>query len=155
MIRPSVPTDAIALAPRLRGADVREIASLSGSDPLAALTMGYMHSQPCITGMDSSGKVIAMGGVVPFADDPTSGAVWFLSSEEIKDNVREYVTEARAWLQKQLKRYRVLTNIVTEDNTLHRRLIKFMGFTFSEPVNNYGAGMVRVIPFHMTGERNV
>lgn len=155
MIRPSIPEDAVALAGRLREADKREVEALSGSDPLAALTMGYMHSELCMTGLNEKRDVVVMYGVVPFRDDPKVGAIWLLSADDIRSSVREFVANAKPWLAEQLKKYRVLTNIVTADNDLHIRMIKYMGFTFGEPLNNYGAGNVRAVPFYIQGDTDV
>lgn len=146
MIRPSVAADVIELASTMRDADRHEVEALVGLDPMAALTLGFFHSDLCMTGEDEEGRVGAMWGVVP-TGIRGYGSIWLLSSPVIEDNVREFISVAKPWLQNQLTTYDHLSNMVTEDNTLHRRLIKFLGFTFGDPIDNFGPGKVRAIPF--------
>lgn len=152
MIRPATSQDVVELVKHLREDDRQEIEALSGLDPLASISMGLFHSDPCIAGVGAEGELVLLCGVVPVVPNKV-GSVWMLSTDAITANARELIVEGRKWLDEQNARYPVLTNVVTESNDVHVRLIKHMGFEFKEPIDNYGAGKVRVIPFER--KRNV
>jgi hypothetical protein len=145
MIRKSVTADVVELSGTMREADRHEVEALAGMDPMAALTLGFFHSELCMTGLDEEGRVGAMWGIVP--TEGGHGSIWLLSSPVIEQNVREYLTAAKPWLEHQLTRYVSLSNMVTDSNTVHKRLLKFLGFTFGTPIDNFGPGKVRAIPF--------
>jgi hypothetical protein len=123
-----------------------EVEAIAGLDPLAALSVGLFHSDPCLAGVDADGQVVAMWGIVPVVPN-SHGSIWLLSSDMVGRHVREIVKSAGKWLDEQQKRYQVLSNVVSADNLVHQRLLRHLGFTFLEPINNFGPGKVRVIPF--------
>lgn len=145
MIRKATPQDVLSFAPRMREADKQEVEALTGLDPLACLSLGLMHSDPCMAGVGSNGEVVMIFGITRM--DQNTGGIWMLASDEIKDNVRELVRMGKRWLDEQQALYPVLTNVVDERNDVHLRLIKHMGFKFLEPITDYGPGKVTVIPF--------
>lgn len=149
MIRKATPQDVLDFAPNMRDADKQEVEALTGLDPLACLMLGLMHSDPCMAGVSNEGEIVMIFGINQL--DPGVGAIWMLSSNAIKDHARELVREGKRWLDEQHALYPVLTNVVDERNDVHRRLIKHMGFSFGEPINNYGVAGVRVIPFERKG----
>lgn len=146
MIRSATAEDILKFAPTMREEDVEEVKAVAGLDPLACLTLGMFHSDSCVVGVSPEGDIVGVFGVVPVIPDKV-GSVWFLSSPAITQNARHVLAEGRAWLDGQNARYPVLTNVVSESNVTHIRLIKHLGFTFGEPIDNYGAGRIRVIPF--------
>lgn len=146
MIRPATASDILEFAPQMREADKREIEDITGLDPLAALSIGLFQSDPCVVGINPEGEVVGIFGVVPLVPNKI-GNVWFLSSPAVERSARHVLREGRAWLDEQSARYPVLTNVVSESNDVHQRLIKHMGFQFLMPIDNYGAGRIRVIPF--------
>lgn len=151
MIRPTIASDILDLAPRLREADVEEVHALAGVDPLAALAVGLFQSSSCMTGVGRDGSIVGVFGVVPLPDGDAS--VWFLSSPEIVQNTREIIVEGRKWLDEQNALYPVLKNVCSKSNVVHLRLIRCLGFTFLEPMEDVGPGGITVIPFERT--RNV
>lgn len=146
MIRPATPQDALELAPKMRAMDRYEVEAIAGLDPLAALALGLFHSDPCWAGVDAEGRVVAMWGIVPLVPN-SHGSIWLLSSDMVGDHVREIVKSAGKWLDEQQKKYPLLTNVVSADNRVHQRLLRYLGFTLLEPIDNFGPSKVRVIPF--------
>ena len=146
MIRKATASDILELAKNLREADVEEVRAITGLDPLEALSIGLMQSDSCVVGVSTSGNTVGVFGVVSVIPNKV-GNVWFLSTHEVEREARGVLTEGRVWLDEQNALYPVLTNVVSESNDVHRRLIKHLGFEFLEPINNYGAGGIRVIPF--------
>ena len=131
MIRQTVPSDIVDLAPRLSVADQQEIEAFTGLGPLEVLSIGFFEGSSCMTGL-VDGEIVAMMGVVPLVPHKVA-SVWLLSSDGIKNARREIVTEGRKWLDEQNALYPVLTNVVTESNEVHIRLIKHLGFGLSKP----------------------
>ena len=50
--------------------------------------------------------------------------------DEIKDINRQFLRESRTWLERIGSQYELLTNVVHEDNHLHHKWLRFLGFTF-------------------------
>lgn len=149
MIRPATAYDAMELADTMREEDKAEAKALTGLEPLPVLAMGLLHSQFCISGIGKRGGVSLMGGVVPTAN-PVVGSVWMLSAPDIVENRREILAEGRKWLDHAQQKFPILTNVVSENNEAHLRLLKHLGFRFFDPIDNYGVDQIRVIPFERT-----
>lgn len=142
MIRPTIASDLVDLAPRLRDADLLEIEALAGLGPLEALSVGLFHSTSCMTGVGEGGSIVAIFGVAPLKHGV--GSVWLLTAPEVVEYRREILTTGRKWLDEQNALYPVLTNWVTESNDVHLRLIKHLGFKLGETIT---IGTVRAIHF--------
>lgn len=138
--------DIMDVAQRMREADKQEVEALTGLDPLAVLSLGLLHSSPCITCVASDGEIVGIAGVAPVVRNKV-GSIWFLSTDAVEQHALQLVREGREWLDELNALYPVLANVVTESNDVHIRLIKHLGFEFKEPIDNYGAAKVRVIPF--------
>lgn len=147
MIRQSVPADALEFAPMVREEDEREVRSISGLSPVEALAQGILHSEDCITAYGKRGSITLMAGVVPAID---GGAVWMLSAPDIKENARGLLESGPPWIEAMTRKYGTLSNVVDDRNTVHKRLIEYMGFAFEAPIDNYGVEMIRVSPFKRT-----
>lgn len=146
MIRPATVQDVMDLAPRISASDRFEIMALAGMKPDEALALGFFHSEKCMTGISPDGEVVAMLGVVPIVPRK-EGSVWMLCAEDMGHSPRQIVRIASTWIAEQQERFEVLSNVVSEQNTRHRRLLKALGFTFLEPQDNVGPGKIRAIPF--------
>lgn len=144
MIRNATAQDVLDMSQKLRVEDEKEIEALTGLDTLAALTLGYFHSDSCMAAVGRSGNVCGLFGVVPVAE--AVGSVWLLTSHEIVPNIREVLETGNAWLDEQNAIYPVLTNIVTASNSLHLTLIEHLGFQLGSPYT-LDDGETRVIPF--------
>ena len=146
MIRKANASDIMKLAENMREADKQEVEALTGLDPLAALSLGLFHSDVCWAGYGDDGEIVGIWGITPVVPNAV-GSVWLLSTDAIKGYGRELIRDGSKWLDEQNALYPVLTNVVTESNDVHIRLIKHLGFEFKEPIDNYGAAGVRVLPF--------
>ena len=149
MIRPATHDDVIHVAENIRDEDKQEVEALTGLSPLEALSLGLVHSDVCMAGVNRLGVAVAILGVSKVEGDER-GWVWMLSTPDIVSEARAVIREGKAWLDGLDGLYPVLTNYVTESNDVHVNLIKHMGFTFGDPIDNYGVGKVRVIPFERT-----
>lgn len=146
MIRTATPEDVMAFAPTMREEDIEEVRATVGLGPVEALSIGYFQSDEAKVAINRYDEVVGIIGVVPLIKGEL-GSVWFLSSDAVTRGVKTMVLEAREWLDEQNRKYRVLANVVADSNTTHKRLLKHLGFEFKEPIDNYGAGKIRVIPF--------
>ena len=69
-----------------------------------------------------------MFGVAPRDED--IGFIWLLGTDEIKDISWQFLRESREWLEKISSPYKMVCNMVHEENTVHIKWLKFLGFTF-------------------------
>lgn len=143
IVRPARLKDASYLAPKLRQADIDELAALRGIEPEAALTEGYYVSTACFS-ITSREKTIAMFGVAPSADQ--IGCVWMLGSDEILEHRSWFLRSfSRPWLDRLHQFYPTLFNYVDKRNTVHIRWLKWLGFSFKHLHPNFG---VASLPFY-------
>ncbi len=127
-VRLSVEADVHDLEGRLRHADLIELEAhdISAS---SALKVGLALSDPCYT-IEHRGRCIAMFGTTPSFDEPHLGTVWLLGSDEISEITTPFLRQSHKWLDAIAKGYEALTNVVHEDNELHHRWLRFLGFKF-------------------------
>jgi hypothetical protein len=121
-------SDVADLEGRLRAADLVELKA-HGVTAEQALRLGLHSSRPCYA-IEYQGRCIAMFGVNPDPLDQTMGLVWLLGSDEIQDIGRQFLRESSSWLQRISQDYELLTNVVHEDNHLHHKWLRFLGFAF-------------------------
>jgi len=126
LVRFSSSDDLSYLSDHLRLADRKELEA-HGVPPLPALTMGFQSSLPCYT-IEHGGTPIAMFGVAPRDED--IGFIWLLGTDEISTISRQFLRESRDWLEKISSPYKMVCNMVHEENTVHIKWLKFLGFTF-------------------------
>ena len=137
-VRFATTEDAVSLAPRLREADLAEIAASSGSDPLKTLKAGVAASVPPVSIVDEDDLVIAMGGAVPLYH---TGIVWMLASDGIYAHKFEFLRQSKAWVEMLQDRYPVLWNCVDVRNKLHTRWLAWCGFELDTWIEDYnGSG---------------
>lgn len=144
MVRPSLEQDAYELAPRLRKADLDEIAAGSGENPLQALIRGYEQSyQPFTIVVED--KVAGIFGAVPLDPQWVVGAVWLLGSDDIFNVRMPFARQSKLWIECVHKPFQILTNWVDERNSVHIRWLKWCGFKFIARCDRYG---YRNLPFY-------
>ena len=136
-VRLSLAADCESLAGQLRPADLKELQAHKVT-PEVALRVGYEASTPCYT-VEHEGEAIAMFGVSPLTVGVPegAGAVWLLGSDRIKDIRTRFLRESRKWLEEISKPYDLLANAVHDENELHIRWLKFLGFTFVRKVSPF------------------
>ena len=142
-------SDCAELAHNLRQADKDEVFASNGLQPLEALTISYEMTETCYTITDLEGKPIGMFGV---SGNDIFGCPWMLASDGILGIQRQFLRQGREWIEQASAEYPVLINYVHRDNHKAIRWLKFLGFTFTCLVPEYGVGkepfyqFVRVTP---------
>lgn len=134
--------DALALAPRLRPVDVKEVRVLTGMDPLTSLLNGVKHDARAIVADDGE-TVIGMFGVTP-TKLPGVGAAWLLATEELvnkRSHTRQFLRECRAWTWWLHTKYPVIGNTILDENRVAIRWLRWLGFEFYEHTPIVGAAM--------------
>lgn len=144
-VRKSQAEDVIYLAPRLRLADMAEIAATSGESPTVALGRGFANSIPCYT-VFFKGRPAAMFGVVPMKTDefPKIGGIWMLGSDAIPLFSKSFMRHTKPWLDRVSIGYDMVMNQVDARNTRHINWLKRCGFTFVQT----GSMGPHNLPFH-------
>lgn len=131
IIVPSVAEDILELKDNLRKDDVREC-DACGHTPEEALSAGYVWSK-CYS-VKMKGNTEAMFGVVSaeLADQPKTGVVWFLGSNEVFKFPVSLVKLGKAYVNEWLEEFDILMNLVDERNKKHIEWLKRIGFIFTE-----------------------
>lgn len=127
-VRHSCEADIEDLEGRLRKADLVELKA-HGVKARVALRIGLAMSEPCFS-IEHEGRCIGMFGVTPEPLEPKVGMIWLLGSDEIKDISTQFLRESRSWLERISSNYELLTNVVHQDNHLHHKWLRFLGFSF-------------------------
>lgn len=136
VVRESEPGDALYLAPRLREADKKELYGSPLSPGDALVLSAEISDQPY--SIIFEGEVIGMFGVAPSAEHTNVGVVWLLGSDKIKEIWVPLIRQTPKWITKISEPYDLVCNRVHEENRLHHRWLKYMGFTFiSHPTPFY------------------
>lgn len=132
-VRRATEADAVYLAPRLREADVEEIAAAGGGKtPLVALLEGVQASVPCFTMVNPEGNPCGMFGVVPAG--AYWGRVWMLAGSDVERWPVTFLKRCRQWVRMMNILYPLLFNVVYTKNTLHVKWLKWCGFGFMRKV---------------------
>lgn len=142
-IVPATDAHAVELAPRLRAADIREIAAGSGAAPLEALLVSLRRSTEAWAGT-VDGAVACIFGVGPLSLLGGEGCPWLLGSDLVERNAFGFARRNRAVVARWLRTYPVLRNYVDARNGQAIRWLGWLGFTLMPPVP-YG---VSRLPFH-------
>lgn len=116
------------MAGRLSPLDLREVKA-AGNTPLAALVEGVTHSAESWAYLKDGRPFIIAGVREP-------GLVWMLSARDLKDRRAKwfFARRAKADLAERMLRWPVLGNIMWAKNTVHRRLLDWLGFEFGDAV---------------------
>jgi hypothetical protein len=131
-VRPSTIDDVSHLAPRLRQADINEIAVGSGKTPLEVLQYSLEWSDIAMTAaLDDVPHI--MFGVVSTNILTRSGCPWLLGSDAINEKSIEFLRQSLNFKKILLQRYSTLRNVVDDRNTVSKKWLKWLGFSFSEP----------------------
>ena len=114
--------DAYSLAPRLREADRREIAALSGVTPLTALVASLNRSTVARAVLIDD----RVHGMFGYSADPLGRAamVWALGSDHLPKKRIALIKEMKQFLDGVQERHGRLVNIVDVDNTDAIELLK-------------------------------
>ena len=112
---------AIEVASNLRPDDRREVEEGHGLNP-----MFYLKEEAklgsCIYFEVPNGKTAGMAGV------DEGGIIWMLCTDAIHEFPLTFAREAKRWVESRPEP--LLWNVVDKRNTVHLKLLKFLGFKF-------------------------
>ena len=122
-------TDAhlVQVVTNLRKQDQAELLACGVLNPLDQFRWGHKHGQ-CWAVIAPSGRACAVGGVIP-APGENSAAVWLMGTDELTLYWREFLRRSTDYIE-ELHRIRpILFNLVHVENEIHRRWLKWAGFS--------------------------
>ena len=136
-IHPITVEAAKEVASNLRPEDRREVEEGHGLDPIERLVWAAQNL-PCVYFTVPNGKTAGMAGVEP------DGTIWMLTTPAINEYPITFAREAKRYVDSRPETY--LYNIVDERNTVHLKLLKFLGFKFLRKIS-YGPNNITFIEF--------
>ena len=113
------------IAKNLREEDRREVVEGHGADPIIAIPLGSLRGF-CVYFTVPDGRIAGLAGI------EEDGRIWMLCTPAILDFPLTFAREAKRFIDNRTER--VLWNYVDKRNTVHIKLLKFLGFTFYEEV---------------------
>ena len=125
-IHPITLEAATEVASNLRPDDYRELTEGHGTNPLASLPIAAQEGSAVYFTVPD-GKTAGLAGV---GDD---GAIWMLCTPDIERYPITFAREAKRYVDSRDEP--LLWNIVDCRNTVHLKLLKFLGFKFLRQVN--------------------
>lgn len=141
LLRDTEWNDIEIVAEDMREEDVMEVKAASGLGPRTCLIYSYGVSNPMKTMLSHNQKPIAIGGVVPDELNPRVGQVWMLGTNAMVDdftNRHRFLRNIKTWVADLDQQYDVLWNYMDARNTMHKKWLHWMGFTFTRKQPNYG-----------------
>jgi hypothetical protein len=139
LIQPTTLSDIEYVATNLQEADRREIEGLGFTDMFLALSLSSSHSDPAITFWNNTNNICGIAGVS--RTDAHCGAIWMMTTPDVRAYPRQFLQEARKWVDQQTS-FDVLHNIADPRNNMHMKLLHLLGFK--------KLGYVRVGPDQLT-----
>jgi len=137
IIHPLTKEAAIEVALNLREDDRREVVEGHGKHPLSSAIAASQQPNSVHFTMPN-GRIAGMAGV------GEGGLVWMLCTPAIHDYPISFAREAKRFIDSREEDY--LWNIVDKRNTVHLKLLKFLGFKFLRELE-YGPNKVTFIEF--------
>ncbi|MFY0576309.1 hypothetical protein ACN28S_19855 [Cystobacter fuscus] len=137
-VRPARPTDAALLAPRLREADLLEIAAVTTEKPVELLERSIRCSVPCHAVLDEQGLLLALFGAAPDGRKPEAGLVWLLGSDELEKHAVTFLRQGLYWIERLHEHYSVLGNWIDARNEVHIRWLRWCGFQLIHRDESHG-----------------
>ena len=134
-IRKASLEDAYQVAVSLRSDDLRELKEGHGYIPSHVLPLAAHRGCYAFTVPD--GRIAGLAGV----DD---SAIWMLCTDAIVDYPHTFAREAKRFVDSRPEK--LLWNIADKRNTVHLKLLKFLGFKFLREVK-YGPNNLTFIEF--------
>jgi hypothetical protein len=124
-IHPCTLEAAYYVASNLRQEDLREVVEGHGLQPTIAIPLASLEGF-CVHFTVPDGRIAGLAGV---GDD---GKVWMLTTSAILDFPVTFARESKRFIESRTES--VLWNYVDKRNTVHIKLLKFLGFNFLEEV---------------------
>jgi len=137
LIHPITKEAAIEVALNLREDDRREVVEGHGVHPLASAINASLQPNSVYFTVPN-GRIAGMGGV------GEGGVIWMLCTPAIHDYPISFTRAAKRYLESIDKP--LLWNIVDKRNTVHLKLLQFLGFKFLREVR-HGPNQLTFIEF--------
>ena len=128
---------AYQVASQLRQADLEECVEGHGIVPIIDIPLASL-SGTCVSFNVPDGRIAGLAGI------HEGGQIWMLTTAAIEDFPHHFVREAKRFIDKRPEPY--LWNIVDKRNTIHIKLLKFLGFSLHEEIL-YGPNNLPFIRF--------
>ena len=128
---------AVEVASNLRPDDRREVEEGHGLNPLVELVLEAKKGSSVYFTVPN-GKTAGMAGVDP------GGLIWMLCTPAILEYPVTFAREAKRYVERQPDK--LLWNVVDKRNTVHLKLLKFLGFKFLREVE-FGPNKLSFIEF--------
>ena len=128
---------AFQVALNLREDDRREAVEGHGADPIVDLPLACLHGHNVYFNVPD-GRIAGLAGI------HEGGRIWMVCTPAIEDFPHHFAREAKRFINGLDEPY--LWNIVDKRNTVHIKLLKFLGFTFHNEVR-YGPNNLPFIRF--------
>lgn len=143
LVRAATTEDVLALANRLRPADLEEVIAYGVDDVHAAIAQSYRLSLHCWAGLVDD-DLACVFGVTPVSMISGIGSPWMLGTPTLVKHGRVLVRETPRYIHAMLKAFPILQNHVHARNTVSVRWLRRLGFVLgpAEPFGPYGE------PFH-------
>jgi hypothetical protein len=125
------------VASNLRPEDRREVEEGYGLNPMEELTSVALRGS-CVHFTVPNGRTAGMAGVDP------GGRIWMLCTPAIHDYPITFAREAKRYIER--RQDKLLWNFVDKRNTVHLKLLKFLGFKFLRELK-YGPNQLTFIEF--------
>lgn len=128
---------AYQVASQLREDDRRECVEGHGLNPTVDIPLASSAGF-CVSFNVPDGRIAGLAGI------HEGGRIWMLCTPAIEDFPHHFAREAKRFIEGLDEPY--LWNIVDKRNTIHIKLLKFLGFTLHDEVN-YGPNNLPFIRF--------
>ena len=122
-ILPTTTTEAFKSAHLLRMEDRRELEG-AGYHPMLGLPISVARTKDPIKFVDHHGELCGFAGVVE--ESPDVARIWMLCTPAVEKIPITFVRHAKEWLD--ALPYLMLHNVADPRNTIHMKLLHFLGF---------------------------
>jgi len=136
--RPTVSEDIVILTDNLRTADLKELRASQPLPPLEALTLSVEVSDEANTIITGDGKIAGIFGVATVNE--MIGAPWLMGTDLIPSIQKSFLKGSYKWVIDKNEHYPILMNYVHKDNKLAIQWLRFLGFNFTQLIEEYGVG---------------
>lgn len=131
-IREATEEDAIDLAPRIRQADLDEVAAVFVGSVEDAL-LESINSSPDPKAGVINGVVECLFGVGTSSLLSVKGSPWMLASGNLKNHAKPFLRESREYINSLKADYIEMSNFVDARNSDAIRWLQWLGFEIYEP----------------------
>ena len=126
-VHPITEEAALVVASNLLPDDYREVAEGHGHDPVEAIPQCSQIGDTVYFNVPN-GQIAGVAGVQP------DGRIWMLCTPAILKYPKTFAREAKRFVES--REEKLLWNIVDKRNTVHIKLLRFLGFKFLREVKH-------------------